>query len=221
MDNLERLKEFYQPAELHPDLQDYYFVQNGIPMIKHPLVFSIFHTDIQNYIINKHYEWKKTELNKAFKEKKWSKYIFLHERPYRLQAFEKISIYLRPKQYWTLLGGIWIDSENIWQNLDQWTFFLTEGPKRDRQYFMSADDRKQFAKLPDTSKVYRGYIPRKNKGGYSYTLSKDKAQWFANRFHKNGQVIERTVKKSDVFAYLNGRNEQEVIIINELYNKMN
>ena len=64
MENLERLKELYQPAELNPDLQDYYIVQNGIPMIKHPLVFSIFHTDIQNYIINQQYEWKKQKLKK-------------------------------------------------------------------------------------------------------------------------------------------------------------
>jgi hypothetical protein len=82
---------------------------------------------------------------------------------------------------------------------------------------MSAEDRKDFKKLPDTFKVYRGYIPGQNKGGYSYTLNKEKAKWFANRFDRNGKVVERTVNKDDVFAYLNGRNEQEIIILNDLY----
>lgn len=211
----QRLKEMYQPAELHPDLQEYYIVQNGIPMIKHPLVFSIFHTDIQNYIINQQYEWKKTAIKKALKEKKWSSFIFIHERPYRLQAFTSVvdKIEKDPKEYWETLGEIWVDSENIWQNMDYWRFYLTTGPEKDKEYFMSEEDRETFKNLPETITVYRGYVPRKNKGGFSYTLSKEKAEWFAKRFGKDGKVIERTVNKKDIFAYKNDRNEQEIIIL--------
>lgn len=212
--NEQRLKEMYQSAELHPDLQEYYIVQNGIPMIKHPLVFSIFHTDIQNYIINQQYEWKKKSLKEAVKNKNWSSYLFLHERPYRFDAFISISDKLeqQPKLYWELLGDIWVDSENIWQNKSRWKFLMETGPKKNREYFMSEEDREIFKNLPETLTVYRGYV--RNKSGFSYTLDEDKAKWFAKRFGKNGKVVKRIVNKDEIFAYKNDRNEQEVIILN-------
>ena len=58
-----------------------------------------------------------------------------------------------------------------------------------------------------------GYIKNKNKSGYSYTLNKEKAKWFANRFGNNGLVETRTINKSDVFAYTNQRGENEIIIL--------
>lgn len=215
MESVERLQKMYQKAELNPDLKPYYIVQNGIPMIKHPLVFSIFHMDIQNYIINQHYEWKKKAVKDAIKSKKWSSFIFLHERPYRLDAFIQIEQELRkkPKEYWNVLGSIWVDSENIWQNIDEWRFLLKEGPEKDREYFMSKEDRAVFNELPQKLVVYRGYVPRQNKSGFSYTLNPEKAEWFSKRFGKPGKVLKREVNKEQVFAYKNDRNEQEIIIL--------
>lgn len=214
MSTEEKLKMMYQEAELNPELKPYYIVQNGIPMIKHPLVFSIFHMDIQNYIINQHYEWKKRAIKKAIKEKKWSSFIFLHERPYRLEAFLQIADKIRksPKQYWETLGSIWVDSENIWQNMDEWRYLLENGPEK-KEYFMSKEDRAVFKNLPEHLVVYRGFVPKQNKSGYSYTLSPEKAEWFSKRFGKPGKVLKREIKKEDVFAYKNDRNEQEIIIL--------
>lgn len=215
MDRIKTIEAMYQPAELNDDLVAYYSVNNGIPMIKHPLVFSIFHTDNQNYIINQHYEWKKQAVRKARTEREWSSYVFLHERPFRLNAFLDIEPMVReePDQYWELLGEIWVDSENIWQNKEAWRYFLESGPEEGREMFMSEEDRLTFHSLPEKFKVYRGYIPRRNKSGFSYTMDRDKAEWFANRFG-NGVVLERIVSKEDVFAYKNDRNEQEIIILN-------
>lgn len=211
----EKLREMYQEAELNDELKPYLSVYNGIPMIKHPLIFSIFHTDIQNYIINKQYEWKKSAVKEALKKKNWGSYVFLHERPYRLvPAFSSISQKLDSKTYWELLGEIWVDSENIWQNSDWWLYFLEDGPLENKEYFMSEEDREEFKRLPEKLTVYRGYVPRKNKKGFSYTLSKEKATWFANRFGRDGKVYERQIDKKDVFAYKNDRNEQEIIILN-------
>lgn len=205
----------FQMAELNKELKPYYTEENGIPMIKHPLVFSIFHTDIQNYIINKHYEWKKNEIKKAIKNKKWSSFIFLHERPYRLSAFTAIEADLRkePKRYWELLADIWVDSENIWQNKHEWRYYLKNGPKKNQEYFMTPEERKELKNMPDKITVYRGYVPGKNKGGLSYTTSKKMAEWFANRFGGNGKLLERVVDKKDIFAYKSSRNEEEIIIL--------
>jgi hypothetical protein len=204
----QQLINLFQPAELDGRLEDYYLVQNGIPMIKHPLCFSIFHTPEQNYRMNKYLEYKLQAVEEALKKKEYATYIFLHERPYRLEAFTEIEMYLSDEEYWKLLGDVWIDSENIWQNKIIWGALLTsDRPKR--EFFMGAE----FEKLPETLTIYRGYQPRKNKIGYSYTISKEKATWFANRFHKDGEVDTKKVKKSRVFAYLTRRNESEVLII--------
>lgn len=50
----------------------------------------------------------------------------------------------------------------------------------------------------------------------SYTVDKEKAEWFANRFKFNedtyGEVFERRVNVSDILFYTNCREEQEIII---------
>ena len=78
---------------------------------------------------------------------------------------------------------------------------------------MSPEEREIFSSLPETFTVYRGH-QEQNEDGYSYTLSYEKAKWFAERFKsKSSSVIEKVVNKSEVFAYLHDRNEQEIIII--------
>ena len=85
--------------------------------------------------------------------------------------------------------------------------------RRARDYFMSKEDRKYFDSLPEQVVVYRGYLQGKNKTGFSYTLNKERAEWFANRFSGDGKVYERTVRKDKIVAYTNRRDEQEVIIL--------
>lgn len=68
-------------------------------------------------------------------------------------------------------------------------------------------------------KVYRGYGEGSADSSIavSYTLSKEKAKWFANRRRlagdKNIGVLERIVDVRSVIYYDNTREEQEVIIL--------
>ena len=209
-------KLFNTKEDLHPELKKYYFISDsGIPMIKHPLVFSIFHNEVMNHMMNKHYEYKVSEIKKAILILDYAKFIFLHERPYRLNAFMSIHKLLSDKEYWECLGEIWTDSENIWQNKSSWKILLNS--KRPlREHFMDEDDRAAFKNLPEKITIYRGYHPSKNKNGFSYTLNKTKAIWFSNRFQSTGvigEVKERTINKKDCFAYMGGRNESEIITI--------
>jgi hypothetical protein len=67
--------------------------------------------------------------------------------------------------------------------------------------------------------IYRGQDINR-KPGISWSLSKDKAEWFAYERHKNllgskaGDVgvIEMEVTVGDILYYYNGREEQEVLI---------
>jgi hypothetical protein len=165
-----------------------------------------------NALINMQYKQKKELESKYLKTKNYSSYVWLHERPYRIQAFLNVREKLKDKDYWETLGDIWRDSENIWQNKMLWLALLSADRKQ-KEYFMNDEDRRFLKLLPKEITIYRGYIKNKNKSGYSYTLNKEKAKWFANRFGKNGLIETRTINKSDVFAYTNQRGENEIIIL--------
>ena len=59
--------------------------------------------------------------------------------------------------------------------------------------------------------------------GLSWTASLEKAKWFANRaawFHLSKPAVYRTVaNESDVLAYINGREEQEFVVLLPRTNK--
>ena len=126
---------------LHSDLRLYVEYREPFPMLRHPFVFSVPYFPNMNDYINKMYLQKKGLIEKSLKTKHYDNYIFLHERPYRLQAFLDIENKLSPKKYWELLAGIWVDSENIWQNKAYYKYILGKHPAF-RHYFMSKEDKK-------------------------------------------------------------------------------
>lgn len=84
----------------------------------------------------------------------------------------------------------------------------------DPMKFMNGRERKMFARLPEKFMVYRAQEPHRP-NGVSWTLSKKIAEEFAAAFAGAGQlrrVVERQVKKSEVFARIQGR-EKEVLIL--------
>ena len=195
-------------VELHPDLQPY--LEDGVlgPQLRHPLVYAVplWTKAHANYI----YEQKKADLIDAVLHREYSKIIFLHERPYRLDAFVKIAKDLPDDKYWSLLASIWTDTENGWQNLDTWrALFASERPGRG--HLMDADERFTLANLPETVEIYRGCTNKLNEDGISWTLNRDKAEFFANRFSNGGIVLSKQINKSDIIAVFNGRGEAEVI----------
>lgn len=72
----------------------------------------------------------------------------------------------------------------------------------------------RLQELDDTVTVYRGV--RSERPGsikaMSWTLSRETAQWFANRYGKAGTVYEAAIEKKHIHALFLGRNESEVIV---------
>jgi hypothetical protein len=214
---IRNFQEMFVPADLHPDLLPYLGHTGHFEALQHPLVYGVPYTPEMNNHYNKRYELMKEEVAKALAEGNIHRYVFMHERPYRLNAFvDCIANRVVPdKDYWELLGSMWIDSENIWQNLNVWKR-LMRSPRPRKQFFMDEDERKAFKLLPPQLTIYRGCIRRQNEDGMSWTLDKDKAAWFSKRFACKGEsacVLEKTIQKKNVFAYLTGRGESEVIIL--------
>jgi hypothetical protein len=150
----------------------------------------------------------------ALRAKDWHSFIYLHERPWRPFILWSVADQIDDQVYWDLTRGVWIDSENIWQNRVVWHQLLLTSR---RGSFMSEENRAEFEKLPDPVTVYRGYVKGKNFSGYSWTTDQEKAWWFAKRFAHLGtpQVRRATLSKDRLFAYINDRDEQEVIILGQ------
>lgn len=202
------LEEANEP--LHPDLVPYLEKDGALgAQLRHPLVYQV--PLWSNGSANAYYLQKKADLIDAVLHRKYSRIVFLHERPYRLDAFTKIASDLPDETYWSLLASIWTDTENAWQNLDEWRkLFNSNRPKRER--LMDRDEILAHSSLPDTVTVYRGCQKGINEDGISWTLKRDKAEWFATRLGKDGVVLEKEIQKKDIIAVFTNRNEFEVIL---------
>jgi len=83
---------------------------------------------------------------------------------------------------------------------------------------MDEDDYAVFRSLPDVLEIYRGTAGQTAKQatyGMSWTCNRETAEWFAGVHASRGkppQVWSGIVCRTDVLAYLNGRNEAEIVV---------
>lgn len=194
---------------LHPGLVPYFESDGALgAQVRHPLVYQV--PLWSNGSANAYYLQKKKDLEIALAEKNFNRVVYLHERPYRLQAFIQIAHHLSNTKYWSILSGIWTDTENQWQNLEQWKELLSAN-RSSRHYLMDESEVQLLNSLPELVTIYRGCVKGLNENGLSWTLDKAKAEFFANRFSKGGIILEREIPKSEIIAVLTGRGESEVI----------
>jgi hypothetical protein len=211
-----QFEDYFRPEELREDLARYLQKIDGVgECLRHPLLYAVPYLAQMNAYYNQAFTLREEMLRKAQAEKRWSGIVAIVERPWRLHYFADFAEELSDRQYWEILGELWTDSENIHQNIDEWKAAL-RSPRAERDAFMSEEDRHTLKTLPDKLTVYRGYIRGRNERGLSYTLDWNRAHFFANRFRRKtetARVKTRHVKKADVFAFMNSRGEQEVIIL--------
>jgi hypothetical protein len=206
---------------LHPDLRPWVvpFCSNA-SMIKHPLVFYTLSHDAPRDDVtraNDFYEHKKECITKAVAENDLDTYIWAHERPYRLDALLYVweASFASPEELGRLLGEVWIDSNNVFQNRRVWRRLWLD-PGIDVTAAMDDDDRSALAALPDIVTVYRGTSHPRARAPLSWSLDYDRAHWFAavrarpagGRFLLTGRV-----RKKDIRAVLLGRKEMEVVAL--------
>lgn len=183
--------------------------------IHHPLVVEIMAHPSYAHLIAKRFEMKKAHIDECLATHNYSSYVFTHERPYRVEAFQDIFYDLRktPPEFWGLLSHVWTDSENIYQHLDTWMAVWDESIP-DRHYVMTEEERAILADLPATIEVWRGVKYDSAVEGMSWTIDRDKAIWFANRWIRKDdtpKLVTATVEKDDVLAYFDGRGESEIV----------
>lgn len=214
-ERINKVQEVYSYGEdLLPELKSS-IIDGGLynrKSIQHPLVIGDIGI-IPNSDYNKQFIRKQERLKEFENDKNFESYLFLMEKPFRVKSFSELvkqnKIKRLSKKYWKILSFLWTDSENIFQNKELWDDLLKD--KTNSHFFMSKKDLNFFNSLENEFMVYRGYTHWEN--GYSYSLDRERAVFFANRFGQNGKVKEMLVKKEDVFAYTNSRQENEIVIL--------
>ena len=85
---------------------------------------------------------------------------------------------------------------------------------------MMASERHQLAALPERVTVYRGVNAYSEPSGLSWTLDRERAEWFARRFPERpdypglvfSYVITGRVLRGRIIALFNARQESEVVV---------
>ncbi len=196
MELCSELRHYYEPAG----------AGSRFEMVRHPLVFSVPYMDHpeENERLNKMLGLKQEARLEARNKKTWHSYVFLHERPYRIDALMSIIDMVKKKDRWELIREVFIDTENLADNLDDWRELLVEAIGKD--VWRTKKD------LPASIQVYRGGYPDK---GVSWTLNLEKAKWFANRLGRNLPVFSGIVDKKNAIGYLTERGEEEIVVFHE------
>jgi uncharacterized protein YhbP (UPF0306 family) len=208
--------ELMERAEkLDPELEPYVSPSKfGGAMIHHPLLIELFWQPERSALVNFRYRHKKAKAAEYLKQQQWESYIFIHEKPYRLQALMHChTAGLHGEEFWKCLGDVWTNSENIWQNLTLWKMLWNQKDQA-KMMCMTPEEQGNLNKMSSTLTVWRGVQYKKAVQSLSWTLDKDKAIWFARRYARKTvkpKLLHGTVLKAKVHAYFLGRNEQEIV----------
>ena len=213
--NIEQIKEIAK-ALLYTDIHclDMGFVSH--PFANHTI-----------QMIRKNNKTELLDITKEVNVERWRKYlsekidtissvqqflIMIH-KPYLPVFFKYIKDYLSDKDYANMLYEIWITVEYPNHDINVSTNeFMSMFRKAKKKFLMNKEEQLVFDSFPETITVYRGIQKDATTKALSWTLDKNIAKWFANRFNNNGEVVEATINKKYVFAYLNGRGEKEIVL---------
>lgn len=140
----------------------------------------------------------------------------------RFQTFLKIKDELNDKDYWRILAYVYTCSDNLYYLKEEVKEAFLED-RSEREYLMNKNELKVYNSLPENIIIYRGMTSMElecRDFGVSWTLSKERAEFFAFKYGRNYAtenkpkvVHQLEVKKVEILAYFNERNEQEVIYI--------
>ncbi len=183
-------------VSLHPELKKR--LEPG-PLglwVRHPLIVDLYHEQLADHL-NARFDWKLAELERHEKAGNWDLWIFVHARPYRLDAL--MEALDRGAELTTdLLEQVWVDCEGPWINREVWLDLFQQV------------DCPAIAELPEKLVIYRGTV-EDDEEGISWTTNEATAQFFADRFDKGGVVKTAVIHRRSVLFYTEARGEYEVI----------
>jgi hypothetical protein len=134
---------------------------------------------------------------------------------YKLTWFQLCKDYMSPEDFAYYLKHSWLDEEDPNQDpqvsREEVIHYFRQA---DKQYLMKPEDLAHYQSLPDTLTIYRGVSPHRAKFGLSWTADQSIAMWFKKRYESGsqGQLLTAVISKKHVLAYIDERNERELIV---------
>jgi hypothetical protein len=151
-------------------------------------------------------------------------YLLMFDGHKRFPPLLEIEYLLPDKDYWKCLNLVWANIEVSAPDQCEW-LRLFKSKRPHREFLMSATERRALAAMPEMLTIYRGYRKGTARRGLSWSLSKDRAWFFAGddkaerrallSGYQEGDIpmiVSGRCHKRDVLAYFNGRDEQEIVI---------
>jgi hypothetical protein len=207
--------------DLHQDLQPF-FKAEGILTIDHPLLRM---SSASATKINDEYQRRLDSIRKSLRDKEWVALLDTFEAPYQLLAFSVVSEQMSDIEYWEALRFAWMSTENPFQYLNLCVkLFRSSRPCRDE--LMSQEDKATLERLPPKLTICRGHSPEfQNRKGISWTLKWEIAQRLGGRrgrymAGKDAEIREEIVKKDEIIAFMNLRNEEEIIYLGDFHDEV-
>lgn len=184
------------------------------PFIEEGVSFNLKTGEVINLIDDKEALKKEKELRlKRMRNMSPMQIAFCVSKPYRMLYLSLAFPYLTKKERSKIMHEVWISVENINGNINASQMEILKMLRKcNPKYLMGRENYEVYENLPDTFVVYRGLQENAQEDGLSWTLSKDVAEWFASRFENDGEIIEKIVHKTEVIAYFNDRDEEEIVL---------
>lgn len=139
-----------------------------------------------------------------------------HDKPERVKALYGARNAVSVGDLAIIFGEVWTNSENLFQaheELEEIIHFLRESNAAHLMMDSQERGRLRMIRQKPTATLYRG-CGEHNVHGFSWTTSKEKAIWFANRSALDGQPVLAKARflSTDLVAYFRGRSEKEVVV---------
>lgn len=146
-------------------------------------------------------------------ESVWEIY-FMVNAPYKLTMIKYWKDDLCLEDFTKLFKDAWILSENPNDDINVPVDMLIQWFKKtDKRILMNNEELEVYNSLPDEFTIYRGVGRKSKRNGISWTRNKEIAEWFMSRWEdEGGYMLMAIVKKENCLAYINARNEEEIIV---------
>ncbi len=164
-------------------------------------------------------QWKKT----ITRITKYTDFLTIIRKPYLPAFFKYTKDFVSADDYSEFLAEMWtmVEFVNQDKNISPQEF-IPIFKKANKEVLMEENDMDVYRSFPDEVTVYRGInATRGSIKALSWTIDKSVAEFFANRFDTTGSgiIYSASIKKKDILAYFNTREEKEVLVdFRKLYN---
>ena len=110
--------------------------------------------------------------------------------------------------YWETLKCVWMVSGRT-DNAGEFRRWM-KSSRPYRRFFMTPEEEKRLERMSFPLTVYRACSG--DDKGISWTISESFANWFQTNYRKE-RIDRKEVRREDVFAYIDRRGEDEIILL--------